>query len=185
MKKSALVILSEGFEEIEAITPIDLLRRAGISVVMAALGSRTVRGAHGITVLADEELKSDSALCDAIVLPGGQQGTSNLAASDLVVDLVASYFAAGRICAAICAAPLVLAKAGILAARRVACYPGIESMLGDARISQSDVVTDGNIITSRGAGTAVAFAIALIESLENREIAWETARKILYSSRSV
>lgn len=164
-----LVPLADGFEEIEAVTVIDLLRRAGIEVVTAGLAPGPVTGSHGITFSADTELKTALGQeFDMIALPGGLPGATHLAEDRRVIDVLQRFAAAGRFTAAICAAPAVLAKAGLLAGRRATSYPGVlapDSAPG-IQLSAAAVVEDGRIITSRGPGTAMDFALALIERLE-------------------
>ena len=181
MQKKALLILAEGFEEIEAVTPIDLLRRAGIDVVAAGLGETTVRGAHGIAVGADMTLNSAGDKYDAIVCPGGMPGTTHLLASDTVLSLVRVFFDAGKICAAICAAPRVLDRAGVLKDRKYTCYPGVEKQIQSGTWVEKDVVRDGNIITSRAPGTAVAFSLAIIDTLLGGDTAGRCAETIVYT----
>jgi len=168
----ALVPLAEGFEEIEAATIIDLLRRAGIEVVVASLASTAVRGAHGLGFSAD--LMLDAALAadyDLVVLPGGEPGATNLRDDARVQTLVKRQAAAGRLLGAICAAPKVLAAAGLLDGRDATSYPGFldEKPAPGMRYLAQPVVVDGRIVTSRGPGTAMEFALALIEMLLGRE----------------
>jgi 4-methyl-5(b-hydroxyethyl)-thiazole monophosphate biosynthesis len=168
MAKKALVFLADGFEEVEAVTPIDYLRRAGIEVTTVSIsGSRTVKGSHGIPVTADALLTELPATSwDALVLPGGLPGASNLAASEETGTLLKAQAEAGRLVAAICASPaVVLAPLGLLKGRRFTCYPGMEAQVSGAQWSEDKVVTDGNILTSRGAGTAGLFAAAVIGKL--------------------
>lgn len=163
-----LMPLAEGFEEIEAVTVVDLLRRAGIEVHTAALGRREVTGSHGITVVADIGL--DDAVAadyDMIVLPGGMPGADHLRRDPRVVALLQRFARAGRYTAAICAAPGVLAHAGLLEGRAATSYPGFltpDSAPG-IRLREDAVVIDGKVVTSRGPGTAVPFALSLIELL--------------------
>lgn len=180
MEKTALIVLSEGFEEIEAVTPIDLLRRAGITVAVAGLSTLEVRGSHGIVVRADTLLVGQvSSLPDALVLPGGP-GHKALLQSAVVLEFVKKMFLAGKLCAAICAAPLVFGKAGILANKRATCFPGEEDKLEGAIFVEDNVVADGNIITSRGAGTAVPFSLEIVAWLSGREKAEAIAKSIVY-----
>ena len=167
-----LVPLAEGFEEIEAVTIVDLLRRAGIEVHTAALAGRAVTGSHGITVTSDIGL--DDARVpdyDMIALPGGLPGADHLKADSRVIALLRAFAAADRYTAAICAAPGVLAHAGLLGGRAATSYPGFlgpDSAPG-IRLSDAAVVIDGKVATSRGAGTAMEFGLALIEVLEGAQ----------------
>jgi 4-methyl-5(b-hydroxyethyl)-thiazole monophosphate biosynthesis len=186
MSKKALVFLADGFEEVEAVTPIDYLRRAGIEVTTASLGgSKTVTGAHGLPVIADSlitELPEGTAW-DALVCPGGMPGASNIAASASAAALLKAQAASGRWIAAICASPaVVLAALGLLQGRRFTCYPRMEDRVRGAHWSAGDVVTDGNIITSRGAGTAGFFAAAIIGAVLNQEAADKVAGSVLLTS---
>jgi 4-methyl-5(b-hydroxyethyl)-thiazole monophosphate biosynthesis len=190
MAKKAVVLLAGGFEEVEAITPIDYLRRAGIEVVSAAIGeSPEVTGSHGIAVRADASLAELekragglAGLCrdlDAVLLPGGMPGASNLAASAGVSALLEAMARSGKTVAAICASPaLVLAPLGLLAGRRFTCYPGMEQGL-EGTWSEDQVVIDGNLITSRGAGTAAAFAVAIIGRLLGEAAGAKVAHAVL------
>jgi 4-methyl-5(b-hydroxyethyl)-thiazole monophosphate biosynthesis len=161
--------LAEGFEEIEAVTVIDLLRRAGIEVHTASLDGPRVTGSHGITVHADIAL--DAALAgeyDMIVLPGGMPGAEHLKNDARIISLLRRFAAEGRYTAAICAAPGVLAHAGLLEERAATSFPGFlnaDSAPG-IRLREDAVVVDGKVATSRGPGTALAFGLALIELLE-------------------
>jgi 4-methyl-5(b-hydroxyethyl)-thiazole monophosphate biosynthesis len=183
MTKKALVFLADGFEEVEAVTPIDYLRRAGIAVTAASVsGSRTVTGAHGLPVIADSLVTEvpEGAVWDVLVCPGGMPGASNIAASAPACALLKAQAAAGRCIAAICAAPaVVLFPLGILRGRRFTCYPGAEQGVEGARWSGGRVVADGNIITSRGAGTAGEFAVAVIAAVLSREEADKVAASVL------
>ncbi|HSQ68926.1 MAG TPA: DJ-1 family glyoxalase III [Steroidobacteraceae bacterium] len=176
-----IVPLAEGFEEIEAITVIDLLRRAGIEVRTAALVSRRVTGSHGIAVEADgllEDLQHET--FDMIVLPGGMPGADNLKNDPRVLSLLRSSDQQGRYVAAICAAPGVLAHAGLLEGRTATSFPGFLSTESAPGISLSDapVVSDGRLVTSRGPGTAMDFALALVELLEGRRARLEVESRL-------
>jgi 4-methyl-5(b-hydroxyethyl)-thiazole monophosphate biosynthesis len=163
-----LMPLAEGFEEIEAVTVVDLLRRAGIEVHTAALARREVTGSHGITVVADIGLDDAAAAdYDMIVLPGGMPGADHLRRDPRVIELLQQFAGTGRYTAAICAAPGVLAHAGLLEGRAATSYPGFltpDSAPG-IRLREDAVVIDGKVVTSRGPGTAVPFALSLIELL--------------------
>ena len=174
-----LTILADGFEEIEAVIPIDILRRAGISVVVAGLNEMTVRGSHGLSVQTDFCLDDFRGNVDGIVLPGGP-GHKRLLESVPVITRVQDLFRKGLLCAAICAGPTVLGKAGILQGKNATCFPGHESQLTGATFVEAQVVVDGNVITSRGAGTAFPFALALTRYLTDSATAEMVASKILY-----
>lgn len=166
------VFLANGFEEIEALATVDILRRAGIEVVTVGVGGKMPVGAHGIAVCADiteNELVLDG--IDGIVLPGGMPGTLNLEASAVVQEAVAYAAERGLMMAAICAAPSVLGHGGYLRGKRATCYPGFESELTEAVICDGGVVADGNVITASGAGVAVDFALALVRYLVSDEAA--------------
>jgi 4-methyl-5(b-hydroxyethyl)-thiazole monophosphate biosynthesis len=174
MAKKALLFLAEGFEEVEAVTPIDYLLRAGVELVTAAITpKRTVKGAHGIAVSADTDIDALAAegrlsadAWDAVIIPGGQPGANNLAACKAVGRLYLEMTAAGKITAAICASPaVVLAPLGLLNGKKFTCYPGAEEQVKGGTWSADKVVVDGSLITSRAPGTAVDFALALIEKL--------------------
>jgi 4-methyl-5(b-hydroxyethyl)-thiazole monophosphate biosynthesis len=175
---TVLVPLARGFEEIEAVTVIDVLRRAGLEVVVAALAGETVEGAHGIRVATERPLAAvTGADFDAIVLPGGQPGSDHLRADERVRALVQTLARAGKIVAAICAAPTVLEAAGVLAGRRATAFPGEE--LPSADYSFDRVVEDGNVITSRAAGTAMEFALTLVRRLAGHRAAADLRRRML------
>lgn len=160
----AVLLLAEGFEEIEAVTCIDVLRRAKVHVTTLALAGPAVRGSHDIVIQADASLDGfDSAGYDAIVLPGGMPGSKHLREDKRVLELVRRFASAGKLTAAICAAPTALEAAGVLNGRRATCYPG--NQLPSARFEDSAVVEDGPIVTSRSAGTALEFALALVRRL--------------------
>jgi 4-methyl-5(b-hydroxyethyl)-thiazole monophosphate biosynthesis len=167
-----LVPLAEGFEEIEAVAIVDLLRRAGVEVRTASLTGREVTGSHDITVLADARLDEvDAGDYDMIVLPGGMPGTTHLKSDPRIARLLQQFAASGRFTAAICAAPSVLAHAGLLEGRKATSFPGFLTP-GSApgiQLSKDAVVVDGKVATSRGPGTAVPFGLALIELLEGPE----------------
>lgn len=164
--KRVVVPLAEGFEEIEAITVIDVLRRAGITVDVAAVGAAPVRGSHGISVGSDMPLgraKADD--YDMIVLPGGMPGTLNLKNSKELGQLVRRLARSGKYVAAICAAPIVLASHQLLEGREVTSHPSVREQLEGVRYSEQPVVIDGKIITSRGPGTALLFSLILTSLL--------------------
>ena len=177
-----LVFLAEGFEEIEALTPVDLLRRAGLDVKTAAVGhpdgSRVVTGSHGIPVTADAAAE-EFAECvpEAVILPGGMPGAKNLDENG-VVDAILKRAAADPDCviAAICAAPMVLGRRGLLRGVRATCYPGFEGELEGAEVLRADTpegraVTDGRFVTACGMGAATEFALALVKILKGEDAA--------------
>jgi len=164
--KKVIIFLAPGFEEIEAITPIDILRRGGCEVVLAGLNSELVTGAHGITVKADELIANiQIELYDLLILPGGLPGTTNLAKSEMVCQHVKTMVQAGKKVAAICAGPWVLEAAQVLANRNFTCYPGCEVEIKSGKFTGNNVEVDGNLITSRGVGTALDFSFQLLEEL--------------------
>ncbi len=165
-----LIPLAEGFEEIEAVSIIDTLRRGGLAVVTASLHDRIVTGSHGIPVTADKILETDEKF-DGIVLPGGMPGSANLKKDPRVIKLVQEISKSGGITAAICAAPIVLAEAGILEGKRYTCYPGYENEItGGEHISEA-VIADGKVVTGKGAACAIPFALKIVEIVEGKDAA--------------
>jgi len=184
MKKEALVVLAEGFEEIEAITPVDVLRRAEVNVIVAGLGGNSVTGAHGVAIITDIAFDDYGSLPDAVVSPGGLPGAEKLASSVKVKDMILKMNSEQRLIAAICASPaLVLAPAGILSGRTATCYPGLEkNFLPDVKFVKEKVVQDGNIITSRGPATALDFALKIAENLAGKAKADMLAQQVLFNT---
>ena len=163
--KNIFVFLAEGFEEIEALTPVDVLRRAGLSVqTVSVMDEQVVAGAHGVPVLADK-MFADICLEDAemILLPGGLPGATNLDAHEGLSQLILDFAEADKPLAAICAAPLVLGNRGLLQGKKATCYPGFETYLQGAEYTAALVEKDGNIITGKGPGAAMEFAFAIVE----------------------
>lgn len=182
MKKLG-VFVTAGFEEIEALTVADIARRAGINVIIiAAAKQHAVSGSHKIIVIADEQKKDvNFSRIDGIVLPGGMPGTINLQ-NDITVQQVTKEFVEnGKLVAAICAAPGILGEAGFLEGKKATCHPGFESKLIGAEFVEEDVVRDGNIITSRGMGTAIPFGLAIVEYFLGKEKADEISEELVYS----
>ena len=178
--KTAVVILADGFEEIEAVTPIDLLRRAGVKVVVAGLGALSVSGARGVTFGCDVLLAQVPPGWDALILPGGGPGAKNLAASALVKQCIDTTLAGDGWLAAICAAPaVVLGNQGYLRGRVFTGYPGSDHDEIGGTYKEDPVVVDGRLVTSRGVGTAPAFALKLVELLVGADKAAEVARSVL------
>ena len=174
MKEIVYVLLAEGFEEIEAIAPVDLLRRAGVTVETVSIEeNKVVTGARGIPVVADITIRQlQFEAMRLLVLPGGYPGYENLEKSAAVKSLLRRAAEAGKEIAAICGAPSVLGKLGLLAGRSATCYPGMEQLL-NCSVLTDPVVEDGPFITSRGAGTALAFALALVVRVVSPEKAAE------------
>jgi len=176
-----LMPLAEGFEEIEALAIVDVLRRAEIEVVVAGLQPGPVTSVRKITVLPDttiDTVSSDG--FDMIILPGGQPGTDNLNNDPRIHRLLADFNSAGKLIAAICAAPIILGAAGLLSGRRATSYPTYSNRLGGALYdARTEVVTDGNIITSQGPGTAISFALAIVSRLAGESTAEEIAKAMV------
>ena len=173
------LFLAPGFEETEAIAPLDIARRAGIDIVTVGIEGKIVTGSHGIPITADysaDEL--DLSQISGVVLPGGMPGAKNLESSSFVKAAVMQAFEQGEMIAAICAAPYLLGRWGILEGKEAICFPGYESELSGARLSQKNVVTDGSVITARAAGWAVPFGLAIAEYQKGREKADEIAASI-------
>ncbi len=180
------VFLADGFEEVEALTPVDLLRRAGAEVRTVGVGSKNITGAHGITVAcnmsedeAAESIKEAPEALEMTVLPGGMPGTLNLGKSETVSHFLDAAAKRGAYIGAICAAPSVLGAKGLLRGRRAVCYPGFEDKLTGAKIENAGVVRDGNIICARAAGSAVEFALCLISALKGERAAEEVRHAII------
>ncbi len=174
------LLLAEGFEEVEAVTPADFLRRAGLDVKMVGIGGRRIEGAHGIffeTDLTIEDINEDP---EAVIVPGGMPGAENVADNEKALSIIRKVNDNGGVVAAICAAPaVVLQKAGILNGKRVTCYPGFQDKFQNCYFKKEKVVIDGNIVTSRGPGTAAEFSIKLIEKLLDKQKAEEIRKKTL------
>lgn len=182
MKKRALVILAEGFEEIEALTTVDILRRVNVEVTVAGLSGDVVKGSRGVVVKADRVLLDSDSDHDIVILPGGMPGAENLAKSSKVRKLILDMHARGKLVAAICASPaLVLSPFGVLDAKKATCFPGMEpNFTARVKAVKDAVVQDGNIITSRGPATAFAFALKIAENLVGKEMTEMVARQTLY-----
>ena len=163
--KTIFVFLAEGFEEIEALTPVDVLRRAGLSVqTVSIMDEQAVAGAHGVPLLADKmfaEINPEDA--EMILLPGGLPGATNLDAHEGLSRMILEFADAEKPLAAICAAPLVLGNRGLLQGKKATCYPGFETYLQGAEYTAALVEQDGNIITGKGPGAAMEFAFAIVE----------------------
>lgn len=168
-----LVFLANGFEETEAIAPIDILRRNGQKVVTVGIGEEVITSSHGVTVVPDVT-EVDIALADdidMIVLPGGMPGTLNLEKSRTVQDTIDYCAENGKYIGAICAAPSIIGRKGLLKGKKATCFPGFEDFLEGAEFTGAPVEQDGNIITARGAGVAIQFGLKLAEALSGKEAA--------------
>lgn len=174
------LLLGTGFEETEAVTPIDLLRRAGVSVATVGIGGKIITGSHGIPVTADMELgQMDLTQLDMIVLPGGMKGVASIKGSPEALEAVRFAWENGRFVAAICAAPTILAMLGITDGKRATCYPGCEDQMGSAHMVCAPAATDGKLITGTSAGCAVPFGLALIAALKGQAAAQAVAEQIV------
>ena len=180
--KRTVMFFAEGFETVEALMVVDILRRGGVEVVMTAIGEEEmVYSAQGIGVKMDATMDEIDVLdFDAVILPGGMPGTLHLGESEAVKKALMLMNEAGKIVAAICAAPGVLGKHGLLEGKNACSYPEHEVNLRGANVSRAPVVVDGNIVTSRGLGTAMEFAFQLLELLESKEKADEIKEAIIY-----
>lgn len=175
-KKKVALLLADGFEEVEAMTPIDFLRRAGIEVTVLGVDTDQPTGGHGVTVKTDGRVENPPRELDGVVIPGGMPGATNVADSEAAQALISELYEADKLIAAICAAPaMVLHPLGILDGRKATCYPGFEKELTQAEFTEERVVHSGTVITSRGPGTAAEFSAAVIEYLLDAE----SARKVV------
>lgn len=178
----AIIYFAPGLEECEGLVTVDLLRRAGVDVTIAAVAEGLhITGAHGIAVRCDALAgETDPAPFDALILPGGMPGTEHLYESEAVCSAAKAFAAAGKTVAAICAAPTVLGRLGLLKGKRATCYPGCEEQLIGAEHVAAETVTDGNIVTGAALGAAIPFALAVIAALEGRETAERVRASIVY-----
>ena len=174
------MFLANGFEEIEALMPLDLMRRAGLPVKTVGVGGLEITGSHGITVKADM-LDSDFAdkTPECVILPGGMPGTKNLDASPVVHKALDIALENNSLICAICAAPMILGKRGILRGKKATCFPGFEEYLEGATLSSLSVVRDGNIVTAKGMGVALPFGLALVELLTDKKTADELKKAVM------
>ncbi|MCC8067967.1 MAG: DJ-1/PfpI family protein [Clostridiales bacterium] len=179
----AYVFLADGFEEIEGLTVVDLLRRAGVDTQMVScMDHIVITGSHGIEVKADLLFnEADAASAQLFVLPGGMPGTKHLAAHEGLAQLLKEQTAAGKKIAAICAAPSVLGGLGLLAGKTAVCYPGFEEQLKGATVTENAVEVCGNVTTSRGMGTAVPCGLSLVGQLRGQKPADELAKGIIFA----
>lgn len=182
MAKS-LIFLAPGYEEVEMLTVVDMLRRAGIEINMVSItDTLEVTSSHNVTIKADQlfaDADFDSA--SMLILPGGMPGTNNLLAYTPLTDKLVEFNNSGKFIAAVCAAPSVLGALGILNGKNATCYPGFEEKLTGASFQKKPVVRDGNVITSRGMGTCIDFAGEIITALDSKQKAEEIKKKIIYN----
>ena len=180
--KKVGMMVANGYEEIEMLTVVDLLRRAGMNCdIISVTGAKELTSSHHVTVIADllyEEADFDS--YDALVIPGGMPGTINLSEHAGVCEQLKKACSDGKLIAAICAAPTVFAKLGLLEGKKAICYPGMEAQLTGAIVTCEPVARDGNIITSRGMGTAIDFGLAILAYYEGEEAAASMAKTVVY-----
>lgn len=173
------VFLAEGFEEVEALAPVDILRRAGVEVQLVGVGGKTVTGSHRITVQCDlMETELPTELPQGVILPGGLPGTTHLEENNTVQALVARCAKEGKIIGALCAAPSILGHMGLLEGREATVYPTFQSALAGAKLSEAYVCRDGQFITGRGMGVSIPFGLKLAEAFAGKEVAGEIARSI-------
>lgn len=176
------IFLADGFEEVEAMTPIDYLKRAGVEVTIVGVGTSVPRGSHGVSVMSDisEDMFYPDDNIEAILLPGGSPGHINLSKSEAVRRAIRlGYGETDVLIGAICAAPTILAKEGLLNGKKATCYPDMTDQLGDSYVDQ-DVVVDLPFVTGRSAGVAQQFALELVEQLRGKEAADSVAAKVCF-----
>lgn len=177
--KKACVLLAEGFEEIEALTVSDIIRRANVTCDLVSIGDKTVKSSHGLVIEADK-IFDESMEYDLIVLPGGMPGAANLRDDERVINLIKKQNSEGKLIGAICAAPIVLGKANLTEGRNITSYPGYENELPNCNYLEESVVVDNNIITSRGPATSMEFSYKLLEKLGYGDEAEKIASGMLY-----
>lgn len=174
----AFIVLADGFEEIEAVSVIDILKRANIKIIKAGVGSYTIKGDHGILIKTEKTLKEiNPDDYNAIILPGGSKGVENLKESEILLKIIKRYDSQNKLVCAICAAPLVLEKSGVLEKRNATIYPSLKSKIPIFR--NKKVVQDGNIITSKGPATAISFSLRITENLTNKKTADKVKKRLL------
>jgi protein deglycase len=179
MSKKVLLPLANGFEEIEAVALADTLRRGDIEVVIAGVDGEILKGAHGIKIVSDCHISSVKASdFDMILLPGGYGGTMMLAENSTVQSLIKEFDSLGKSVAAICAAPIALDRAGVLK-DEYTCYPGVPDAIKSSKFIEKSIVESGNILTSRGPGTAICFGIYIVEKLMGKETAEAVKKEML------
>ena len=183
--KRVYIFLADGFEEVEALTVVDILRRGQIDLVMVSVsGNREVEGSHGIAVRTDMLFdESDFSDADMLVLPGGMPGTKHLREHEGLAKVLLGAAEAGTRIAAICAAPTVLGGLGLLKGKKAVCYPGLEDKLTGAEPGEKSVVVSGNITTSKGVGTALPFALELLKQLAGAACSEKMAESVIFSGQ--
>ena len=176
------IFLATGFEEIEALTVVDLLRRVQVEVDMVSItGEKRAVGSHGIVVETDKIINQlNFSEYDMLILPGGMPGTLNLEACEVLMTQIEAFYQQEKLLAAICAAPSILGHKGMLNGKTACCYPGFEKDLTGAQVSYESVCMDGNIITSRGMGCAVGFGLKIVETLLGEEVSKKLSEAIIY-----
>ena len=175
------ILLGTGFEEVEAFAPCDLLRRAGVEVHLVGLSGRRIVGSHKICVETDLTIEEAAhQLPELLVLPGGLGGVRSILGCDAALELTKRCWNEGKTVAAICAAPTILAKLGIVGSRKATCYPGMEDQMGEADMQDASTVVDGRLITGRAAGSAMDFALCLVERMAGRKEAERIANGVVY-----
>lgn len=180
MSKTALVILAEGFEEVEALTPIDMLRRAGVTVTIAGLGGTSITGSHDISVQCDATVQDMiHHPFDCVVVPGGMPGTLNLLESHSVLEIINYSHRDNKLIAAICAAPRVLDRAGALSGKEYTCYPGTEVEISHGTYKNAPIVVSGNVITGRAVSNSIEFSMTIISQLLSQKAVDDLAKKIV------
>lgn len=175
------IILGNGFEEVEAVAPCDILRRGGVQVQYAGIGGTLIRGGNGITVQADctvEELDLDA--MEMIVLPGGMGGVHSILGSEAAMNVVKAAYEGEKLVAAICAAPTILAKLHITDGKHATVYPGMESDMGSAIMEDANAVQDGKVLTGRAPGAALDFGYLLLETLKGKDVAEKVRSGMVY-----
>ena len=180
--KNAVILIAEGFEEVEAVTIIDTLRRGGVDIKSASItGDKTVAGAHGIPIVCDELFDKKAVLSrDILVLPGGQPGTTNLGNSKDVIDAINAFRADGKLISAICAAPMIFGQMGLVNGLCATIYPGMEGYLKGAKLNPENTTEyDGNILTGKGPGLALDFALRLLELAADKKTAQDVGAGML------
>lgn len=177
------IVLGKGFEEIEALTPCDILRRGGVSVSLAAVGNeKLVAGSHGIAVNADIFVREASATADdTVIIPGGMGGVNTIKSDKTTMDFIGRAAKSGAALAAICAGPSVLAELGLIEGKEITCYPGNEIMMGRAHCNcEKSTVIDGELITGRAPGSSIDFGLELLSRLKGEEVAKKIRLELVY-----